>query len=107
MKFEKIEETKNALFDRKEANAIISFTGPTPKREEIKKEICTKIGANPQLSVLSKIETSYGSTKINVTLHIYNDAETMKKSEPRHLMARDKLAEKKPKKEKKKKNAKK
>ncbi|MFA5049895.1 MAG: hypothetical protein WC501_02705 [Candidatus Micrarchaeia archaeon] len=100
MKFEKMEETKNALFDRKEANALISFSGPTPKREEIKKEICSKIGANPQLSVLSKVETQYGSTKINVKLHVYENEEKMKKTEPYHLLVRDKIAEKKPKKEK-------
>ena len=100
MKFEKMEEIKNALFDRKEANALISFSGPTPKREEIKKEICSKIGANPQLSVLSKVETQYGSTKINVTLHVYENEEKMKKTEPYHLLVRDKIAEKKPKKEK-------
>jgi small subunit ribosomal protein S24e len=100
MKFEKMEEIKNALFDRKEANALISFSGPTPKREEIKKEICSKIGANPQLSVLSKVETQYGSTKINVKLHVYENEEKMKKTEPYHLLVRDKIAEKKPKKEK-------
>lgn len=103
MKFEKMEEKKNLAFERKEANAVISFSGPTPKREEIKKEICTKIGANPQMSVLSKVETKYGSTKINATLHIYESEDSMKKIEPHHLLVRDKLAEKKPKKEKKKK----
>jgi ribosomal protein S24E len=100
----KIESQKeNKLLGRKEITLKLSFTGPTPKREEIKNEICARLGLPTDVVMPRKIKQRFGIKQIEVLAHVYKDAETLKKTEPRYLLVRHRLAEKKPKKEKKKK----
>ncbi len=98
METEKIEKKKNELLGRLEVTATLNHEGATPKREEIKKLLCAKLAANPELAVLISTKTTYGKRTIDVLLHVYESAEQMKKIEPTYLLVREKLMAKKEKK---------
>src|SRR3989338_5511405 len=95
-------QNENKLFERKEIKAEVSFEAATPTRKDIKAEIGGKLGADQGLIVLRQVDNEFGMKKIDVLVHVYSNADAMKKFEPRHIMVRDGLAEKKAKKEKKK-----
>ncbi len=100
----KVESQKeNKLLERKEILATILFNGPTPKREEVKNGLCSKLGLALDVVALKKIESRFGAKQLKVIAHVYKDAEKLKKTEARHILVRHGLAEKKAKKEKKKK----
>lgn len=100
----KIESQKeNKLLERKEMIVIVLFNGPTPKRDEIKNSICSKLGIPLDVIILRKTESRFGTKKLKITVHIYKDVEKLKKTESRHILVRHGLAEKKAKKDKKKK----
>ncbi len=103
METEKIEKKKNELLGRLEITSILNYSGATPRREEIKKTLCSKLAANPELAVLVKTETSYGKQVLKTLLHVYESAEQMKKIEPNYLLVREKLVAKQEKKKKEKK----
>ncbi|MDE1855960.1 MAG: 30S ribosomal protein S24e, partial [Candidatus Micrarchaeota archaeon] len=53
-------EKDNKLLGRKEISFTISHKGQTPKKEEVKVEICKKLNLNPELTVVVKINPIYG-----------------------------------------------
>lgn len=104
----KVESQKeNKLLGRKEIVAVMTFAGPTPKRADIKNGICSKLGLSLDAVSLRQVTTRFGAKQLKAQLHAYKDVDTMKRFESRHILARDGLAERKPKKEKKKGGAKK
>jgi ribosomal protein S24E len=90
----------NKLFGRKEVSAKVSFTGPTPKRADIKKEVAGKLTANPDNCVLRDVEGEFGMKRVKVLLHAYDTPELLKKSEPRYILVREGMAQKAEKKKK-------
>jgi len=100
MNIEAISKKENKLLDRIEVGAEISYDAAMPNRKEIKEGVCTKLGFNPENSVIRKIDTQFGVRKAKVSVHIYSSKEKMMKTEPLYILVREGLAEKK-KKEKK------
>jgi len=97
-----ISTTDNKLLDRKEVVAEVSFDAATPKRTQLKEAVGHKIGANPDLMVLRKVVSSFGSHKVTVTVHTYPSKEILMVTEPIYIKVREALM---PKPEKKKKVA--
>lgn len=92
---------ENAVLGRKEISASVSFDKGTPLRKEIKEALCSKIGANPETAVLAEVASKFGTREVDVLMHVYPTKEAALGTEPRHVLVRDGMAEKKPKKEKK------
>lgn len=88
-----ISKSDNAVLERKEIEAEVSFDGPTPSREEMRKAICAKVGANPDLTVLREVNSSFGKQSVKVVAHAYADKGKMAATEPGYIVKRDKLAE--------------
>ncbi len=86
--------TENKLLDRKEVQAEISFDGATPKRGELKSAVCQKIGANPDLAVLRKVESAFGRKAVRVMMHAYSTKEALMGTEPVHVKVREGLMQK-------------
>ncbi|MFH2106918.1 MAG: hypothetical protein ABII22_06685 [Candidatus Micrarchaeota archaeon] len=82
-------EKENKLLNRKEVEATITFDAATPNRIQIKELVCGKLGANTDFAVLRKTKNEFGRKRISVTLHLYKDAEGMKKMEPEYIITRD------------------
>ncbi|MEW6528522.1 MAG: 30S ribosomal protein S24e [Candidatus Micrarchaeota archaeon] len=97
-----INTTENDILGRKEIIANIQFDKSTPTRKEIKEIISAKIGANPDNTVLREVKSRFGVRSIRAVLHVYPTKETALLFEPKHILIRDGMAEKKQKKEKKK-----
>lgn len=93
----------NKLLDRIEVKAVIGFSAQTPNRKEIRTEISGKMAANPDNVVLREVLNEFGTKRIKVSAHVYNDPDTLKKNEPYYILVRDGLAEKKERKKKEKK----
>lgn len=102
MKVEISEEKENKLLKRKEMTAYVEHGGATPKIEEVRQAIVKKLGVNPELLVVLKLVQEAGKKGAKVFARVYLNKEDMIKVEPNYVLVRNKLAEKKPKKEKKK-----
>jgi len=100
MNVEVISTTDNKLLDRKEINASVSFDGATPNRKEIREAISTKLGLNPDFTILNSIVNEFGARKIRVLAHAYKDIKKLKEVEPEYLRKRDGIGVEKPKEEK-------
>lgn len=94
MQTEIISKTENKLLGRVEIDAVVSFEGKTPGRKEIRESVSTKIGLNPDLTVLRKVESQFGVNTIHIMAHSYANKETLMKTEPKHLLVRDGFAAK-------------
>lgn len=97
-----VSATDNKLLDRKEVVAEVSFDAATPKRPQLKEAVGHKIGANPELMVLRKVASAFGSHKVTVTAYAYSSKEALMATEPTYIKVRESLM---PKPEKKKKAA--
>ena len=85
----KINETEeNPLIERKEIKAVVSFSGATPSRVEMRQKIAEKIGANPDTMTIAKTRAGYGKTEVECYVHVYKSADEMKKNEPEYLIKR-------------------
>lgn len=93
---------ENPMLGRKEVAADVSFDKSTPNRKEIKELLCAKLGANPDSVVINGITSKFGQKVVTVTMHVYQTKEAALAMEPRHILARDGMAERKAKKAKKK-----
>lgn len=96
METEITKKEENKMLGRKEVSATVSFTGPTPKRKEIKDSVCGKIGANPDLVALREIKNEYGTRKVGVKAHVYESKEQMSKVEPEHIRKKEESSAEKP-----------
>lgn len=92
MKFNIESENDNKLLERKEVKATVSFEGGTPSRKDIKELIGSKLGVNRELMVLRQVNEKYGQRRVEVVVHVYKDAQTLKKIEPAYLEKRDNKA---------------
>lgn len=79
----------NKLLDRKEIEAEVSFDGATPKREEIKAAVCQKVGVNPDITVLRKVENSFGTKSVKVIAYSYSSEEALEATEPDYIKSRE------------------
>lgn len=96
-----IGEKENPLMHRKELVVEIEFDGATPKLEEMRNAISSKLGANPELLVVRKTKNFFGVRKVNVEVHLYSTREDLLATEPEYLLKRNKLIEEKKAEEKK------
>lgn len=92
MEVEIISATDNKLLDRKEINAMLHFEGTTPARKEIREAVSTKLGLNPELTVLSSVVNEFGAKRIRVVAHAYTDIRKLKEVEPGYIRKRDNVA---------------
>ncbi len=97
-----IKTNENAILGRKEIIASVSFDKATPNRKEMKELVCGKIGANPDSTVVREVKSKFGTRGIDAVLHVYASKDAALAAEPGYILIREGMAEKKPKKEKKK-----
>lgn len=89
MDVEIISSKDNKLLDRKEINAVVHFEGATPNRKELREHVSTKVGLNPDLTVLSSVVNEFGLKQVRVLAHSYKDLKKLMEVEPEYLRKRD------------------
>ncbi|MDE1850407.1 MAG: 30S ribosomal protein S24e [Candidatus Micrarchaeota archaeon] len=80
-------ETENKLLNRKEIVFTVSSKGKTPDKEDLKVQVCKKLNLSPDLTVVVKIDSLYGSSENQVLVHNYATKEAMG-IEKKYLFAR-------------------
>ena len=76
-----VKETENKLFNRKELVYETSYSGPTPKKEEIKKSIAQLTKSKEDEIVIETIHQVYGASTARIKARIYKTPEELKKIE--------------------------
>lgn len=99
MEFEIREKKENKLLDRTEVSAVVSFEGATPPVADMRDMAVQKMGCNPDLMVIRKVEPGFGKTEAALTLHIYKAPERMREIEEEYVLKRNKIGENEEKKE--------
>jgi len=93
MNFEIKEKKENNLLERTEVDAIVSFDGPTPSIQQMRDIVVQKLGCNPDLMVIRKVESSFGMQQVSVRAHIYKSPEKMKTIEEAYVLKKNNLVE--------------
>ncbi len=81
-------KTAEPLMKRTLFSAKMVFEGKTPSRLDIKKELAHALGAKPELLVVRKITTDYGSERAMLEGYFYEDETAMKTLENKHVLLR-------------------
>ncbi len=77
-----VSEFDNKVLDRKEIDFIIENTdSQTPRKLDIKAELCKKMSLNPNNMVMIKINQEFGSRNLKGIAHFYNSKESLLKFE--------------------------
>lgn len=82
MNIKKIDEKDVPLLNRKRVNYEVEFTGATPKKVDIVKNISTNLKTKEELIAIRHIYQKYGMNKAKIIAHVYNKVEDLKASEP-------------------------
>ncbi|MEW6749339.1 MAG: hypothetical protein AB1295_06560 [Candidatus Micrarchaeota archaeon] len=85
--------TDNKLLDRKEIEAEVGFDGATPKRSELKAAVCQKLALSPDMTVLRKVQSSFGRKTVTVTAFSYSSKEALAATEPGYVKKREGMQE--------------
>ncbi len=81
-------DKKNDLLSRREVEFYIISDGPTPSSNEVHTELCKSLNSDPLSTIITKIDQRFGIRQSMGYAHIYESAEIMNKSEPKHILAR-------------------
>jgi small subunit ribosomal protein S24e len=80
---------ENKLLKRTELAFEVSHASEaTPKRMDMRNAIAAKQACEPELVVISKFKTSYGTGKSKGVAHQYKKAEDLKLIEPKYIIKR-------------------
>lgn len=80
---------KNPLIGRRELNFLIEEPS-TPSRSEIRRDIAVTMQVDLDKVWVKKYETITGTNKTVGLVHIYDEAETALKVEPKHVINKNK-----------------
>lgn len=93
MEFEIKEKKENNLLERTEVDAILSFSGATPAITQMRETVVQKLGCNPDLMVIRKVEPGFGEQSVTLRVHVYKSPAQLKKIEEKFVLKRNKLGE--------------
>ena len=67
---------ENPLLRRKEIDAELVFTGPTPSKETIKNDIASQLKAKADVVEIKEIDTVFGQQFGKASIYVYDDVES-------------------------------
>ncbi len=102
MKLEITGKKENKTLQRQEVEIEIKDAKLTPSRKELRPKIAALFGAKEELTVIESINHTFGTNQGKIKVHVYENEEAMKKTEPTYLIQRDLGKKKKKDKEEKK-----
>ncbi|MFH1399193.1 MAG: hypothetical protein ABIG95_03715 [Candidatus Woesearchaeota archaeon] len=83
-----VKDYKQPLLSRREVIAEITFSGATPSRKEIKKQMAEFLKEKEDLAVVVAVKTAFGHQKASVQINFYESKEAMDRLAPKHLVQR-------------------
>jgi len=86
------EEKENPLIGRKEIQAVLTHLGEvTPTREAVRSKIAAQLNTDLDKVVVQNIDGHFGEPKSRLTVHCYDNTETVLVYEPKYLLKRNKI----------------
>ena len=79
--------TENKNLSRKEIEFTVESEAATPSKAQLSEAVCKKLGLNPELTTITKVQQEYGEKKARVYVHSYDTKEAMA-IEPKYIAAR-------------------
>jgi len=89
MKIEIIKDEKNMLLNRRDVAFNIISEGTTASRENVKNMLVAILDAKPELMVLDRMNTQYGTQDILGYARLYDDLQQLQAIEPDYMIARN------------------
>jgi small subunit ribosomal protein S24e len=83
-------DRRNELLKRRELSFTLGYTGSTPSRSEVMGKVCAILNLDEKKVVLDSVKTRFGERRMLGSARVYDDEETLKKTEQGDLMARGK-----------------
>ena len=98
MKVNIVSKDQNPLMKRKEITFSVDHTqnGGTPTRVEVSRQLASLLKTKPELVFVKKLKTKTGTMVAVGKANVYYSIEQAKGMEPKHLIARNVIPEKKP-----------
>ena len=86
---------ENKLLNRTELELTVTHAdSPTPKRDEVLELISKTLGTSKEGVVVDSMKSSFGSHQTRVFAKVYQDKESALRIENKHILLRNKLAQK-------------
>ncbi len=82
-------QEKKPLLLREEIKAAATFKGATPSRQDVKKEIASKLKKDEKLVVVKNIITKYGEEKAEIIAHVYENEKDLQEIEQESTIKRN------------------
>lgn len=83
-----LEDKENVLLGRREVKFAARFVGATPDRNKVREALRLKLGADPKLTVVERIDQPFGEQRVEGMVRIYKTEEG-RKLEHDHILARE------------------
>ena len=81
-------DMQNNALKRREVKFTVTQDSSTVSKADMLAELCKKLSASPDSSIIVRIDQQFGERKSTGIIHIYQDKGTMEKTEPKHVMRR-------------------
>lgn len=81
MKLDVKDKKENKLLSRTEVTADLAFDAATPSNKDVQAELAKKLSVEPELVIIKKIATGYGTRTAGVTAYAYTKKDDMMKIE--------------------------
>lgn len=86
MDIEIVKEKDTPLLSRKRVTAWVNSTGTTPSRKDLVKPVAAKLKVPEDTVSIRHIYTRHGEQRVKLIIHVYKDAETLKRLEGEGLV---------------------
>lgn len=83
-------DRRNELLKRRELSFTLGYTGSTPSRSEVMGKVSAILNLDEKKVVLDSVKTRFGERTMLGIARVYDEEETMKKTEQPYLMERGK-----------------
>ncbi|MCL4365308.1 MAG: hypothetical protein M1569_02520 [Candidatus Marsarchaeota archaeon] len=70
---------ENRFLGRREISATATYADTTPRKDEVKEELCKKLSLNPDLVEIRIISQQYGLRLSSITAYSYSSKEVMER----------------------------
>jgi len=93
LEFIETNQTYNKLLKRHELHALIEFEQSPPTRKEMAQAIASRFNVPENHVVILKMECLFGSRRMRVHSHIYDNADDMRRFERGYILKRNELVQ--------------
>ena len=93
MDFVETSQTYNKLLRRHEFHAILAYEQAPPARKEVAQAIASRFNVPENQVVILKMECMFGTRKMRIHSHIYDNADDVKRFEKEYILKRNGLVQ--------------